>query len=43
MTEKQTRFVIVGFDGLRPDCIDEDMPTLSALHSLPDHTVGVVI
>ncbi|MDM8112113.1 alkaline phosphatase family protein [Parasutterella secunda] len=30
MTEKQTRFVIVGFDGLRPDCIDEDMPTLSA-------------
>lgn len=30
MAENKTRFIIVGFDGLRPDCIRDDMPTLSA-------------
>ena len=29
MLNNKTRFVIVGFDGLRPDCIAEDMPTLA--------------
>ena len=27
--QKQTRFVIVGFDGLRPDSIENDMPVLA--------------
>lgn len=27
--QRKTRFVIVGFDGLRPDCVEKDMPTLA--------------
>lgn len=30
MNQKKTRFVIVGFDGLRPDSIRNDMPCVSA-------------
>ena len=33
MTEKKTRFVIVGFDGLRPDSIKKDMPALAGFIS----------
>ena len=37
MNNNKTRFVIVGFDGLRPDCIKEDMPTLSAFIEKSHH------
>ena len=33
MTENKTRFVIIGFDGLRPDCIEKDMPALASFIS----------
>lgn len=33
--KQQTRFLIVGFDGLRPDCVKEDMP---ALHRFIEHS-----
>ena len=34
---KKTRFVIVGFDGLRPDNISDDMPTLAAFIEKSHH------
>ena len=37
MNNNKTRFVIEGFDGLRPDCIKEDMPTLAAFIEKSHH------